>query len=379
MRAHVVTAALLGVSIVLVAWRPIPAQEPRPAESSKAPAPKLNDDEEAISTAVNQLVEQLRLHPPQPSTAADRVAGLYMVDVFTGEVTLIADQPDANTTFCGSAAWSSDGKRILFDAMRPEEVARAHMKAIELVAGKLTMTDLGVGNCPTFSPARDQIAFLLNSGGVPGAQGGLWLMKPDGSERHRLGPFGRPEWSPDGRQFMLVGFAIPAHVTLLDVGSEMRRPVQIRGLQIHSVPHWASAGTIVAVVGSDFGDSIALIDVTDPAQGKVKEILWKTSFKGQGPDVQPCAAVYRPSSGRCVFVGKGTVPGTAGMALYSFERGRAVLPKRVEREGVDSLMQDLALSPDGRYVLFTSNRAGPRQRGSAPRALAPGPKGVAEK
>jgi hypothetical protein len=60
------------------------------------------------------------------------------------------------------------------------------------------------------------------------------------------------------------------------------------------------------------------------------------------------------------------------LALYSFERGQTDPPKRLEPEGFDTLMQDLALSPDGRYVLFSSNRSGPRQGGSAPRALAPG-------
>src|ERR1017187_7907802 len=57
-----------------------------------------------------------------PSKAADRVAGLYMIEVSTGEVTLVADQPDAGITYCGSSSWLNDGKRILFDAMRPEVV-----------------------------------------------------------------------------------------------------------------------------------------------------------------------------------------------------------------------------------------------------------------
>src|ERR1017187_3309915 len=100
-----------------------------------------------------------------PSKAADRVAGLYMIEVSTGEVTLVADQPDAGITYCGSSSWSNDGKRILFDAMRPEVVHQAHMKSIELIAGELKVTDVGVGNCPTFSPGGDRIAFLLNYGG----------------------------------------------------------------------------------------------------------------------------------------------------------------------------------------------------------------------
>ena len=124
MRVRAFTAALWGLSVVMVADRPIPAQETRAAESSKAPAPKLNDGKEEISSAVDQLVEQLRRHPAQPSKAADLVAGLYMIEVATGLVTLIADQPEADLTNCGSPEWSNDGKRILFDASRPDVVRK---------------------------------------------------------------------------------------------------------------------------------------------------------------------------------------------------------------------------------------------------------------
>jgi hypothetical protein len=370
LRTYAVTAGLLGLSIALIPGQPIPAQETRKAEPSHAPAPNSNAREAAISSAVSQLVEQLRRHLAEPSKAADRVAGLYMIEVATGEVTLIADQPDAGITFCGSASWSNDGKRILFDAMRPEQVQLARMKAIELVAGELTMRDLGVGNCPTSSPDGGRIAFLLNFGGVPGAQGGVWLMHSDGSQRLHLGTFGRPRWSADGRQFMLIDFAIPAHVRLMDLKAEKVGLLQIPDLEIWSAPNWVSAGTIVAIVGRGWGYSIALIDVTDPAHGKVKEILWEMNFKGQGLDVNPHGPVYLASTGRCVFIG-GT---KEGMVLYSFKRGQAAPPKRLEPAGFDSLLQDVAFSPDGRFVLFTSNRAGPRQRGSAPRAGRPIPK-----
>ena len=367
MRVNAVAVAMLGLSIVLAACRPIPAQEVSPAEPSKAAAAKSNDREGAISTSVSQLVEQLRRHPPQPSKAPDRIAGLYMIEIATGEVTLIADQPDPGNTFCGSPSWSNDGKRIVFDAMRSEQVQRAHMKLIELVAGELKATDLGVGNCPTFSPEGDRIAFLLNHGGIPGVQGGTWLMQADGSHRLRLGSFGRPRWSPDGRQFMLIDFSIPAHVRLMDVSGKTSVQLQLPNVQFYSPPYWVDDGTILSVVGANFGESIAVIDVTDPAGAKVKETLWKMDFKGAGPDIKPHDATYLASTGRCVFIG-GTFD---GMALYSFQRGKADAPKRLEPEGHDSLMGGVVLSPDGRFALFTGSRSGPRQGGSPPRPAGP--------
>jgi WD40-like Beta Propeller Repeat len=360
-RAAIIT--VFGLATVPGAWRPLPAQESAPAPASHKPAPDPKDDNAQIEAAVRRLADALRQHPAQPSKASDRVAGLYMIEVATGEVTLIADEPDPGTTFCGSATWSSDGKRILFDAMRPEKVALAHMKAIELVGGRLTVTDLGVGNCPAFSPAGDQIAFLLNGGGVPGARSGIWLMRADGSERRRLNSWGRPFWSPDGRQFMTVNFSIPAQVTLMDVKSLRLGVLQPpEGMQIYSVPRWASAGAIVAVVGAGFGDTIALLDVTEPARGKIKEVLWKRNFKGKDIGANPNCAAYMPSTGRGVFVGATM----EGMALYSFERGQSRQPRRLEPSGLDALLQDVALSPDGRFALFSSNRTGARHRGSAP-------------
>ncbi len=157
---------------------------------------------------------------------------------------------------------------------------------------------------------------------------------------------------------MLVDFSIPTDVTLMDSSGKTDVPLQIPDLQIYTTPDWVSAGTIVAVVGRESGDTIALIDVTDPAQGKVKEVLWKANFKREGHDVRPTFPAYVPSTGLCVFIGR-----KAGKALYSFERGQADKLKRLEL-GAETLMRDVALSPDGRYALFSSSRTGQRQGGS---------------
>ena len=330
MRVNAVKAALVGLAIVSAAWRPIPAQEPSAAESSKASA-KPKDSKQAISAAVDQLVEQLRRHPPEPSKAADRVAGLYMIDVSTGEVTLVADQPNDGVTFCGSPAWSNDGKRILFDAMRTTEVQLSRLKSIELIGGQLRLTDLGVGNCPTFSPAGDRIAFWLNPGGVPGAEAGVWLMQTDGSQRRLLGSFGRPKWSPDSRQFMLIDFAIPADVTMMDVRPEKERPPAITRSAI-------LLGTELGERRDDRGSRRRRIrrhhrpDRRDqPTTGENHRSSLEDELQRQGPRASVRSTRRtRPRTGRCVFIGKEN----EGMALYSFRRGHADPPKRLEPEGL---------------------------------------------
>ncbi len=171
-KTKAVTGVVLGLSILLTAPGPAPAQ---------APTAKKTDDTPA--RAVGRLVEQLERHPVAPKDAPDRV-GLYLLDLADGGITLIADQPATGLTQCGSSTWSHDGRRILFDATPGTQWDLTRLKLIEGGDGRPTLRDLGTGNCPTFSPADDRIAFLSNAAGAPT---GVWLMKADGSARRLLG------------------------------------------------------------------------------------------------------------------------------------------------------------------------------------------------
>ena len=191
-----------------------------------------------------------------------------MMDLADGDVTLIADQPAPGLTYCGSPAWSHDGRRILFDASPGPDFSLTRLHSIELGAVRPTVADIGAGNCPTWSSADDRIAFLSN---VKGVQGGIWLMKADGSERHPLGEYGIPKWSPAGNQMMIVGFGefdAERDVTIMDADPQKSgRAALPRWPSIRSVPSWAGKGTIVAVIGAAEGDRIALIDVSVPGSG----------------------------------------------------------------------------------------------------------------
>jgi RNA polymerase sigma factor (sigma-70 family) len=352
---------------------PTPRRTPQAVDRPKsaiaeADAASGKTDEEARSKAVARLVEQLRRHPARRSVTAGQV-GLYLIGAEGGEATLIANEPAPGLNQCGSPAWSHDGRRIIFDATPGAAVGGAnfrlsHLRSLELDGDRPPAQDLGEGNCPDFSPADDRIVFLLNSVAEPGAQIGVWLMQSDGSGRRSLGTYGRPKWSPDSRQFLIVSFSNPTQVTIMDVRPERSGVLDLPGHQIFSVPSWADEGTIVAVIGAGAGDTIALIDVTDPARGKVKEVLWK---QGRGLDVKPYGPIYSPVARRCVFIGK--TEGT-GRALYSFRHGQPDPPRRLEAEGLfDNLIQDPIFSPDGRYIVFSSDRKPDHN----PRTAAPAP------
>jgi RNA polymerase sigma factor (sigma-70 family) len=299
--------------------------------------------------AVARLVEQLKRKPVQPKTAPYRV-GLYMMDVSNGEVTLVADQPAPGLTHSGSAVWSHDGRRILFDATPGTQWSLSRLQSIEIREGRVTVTDIGTGNCPTFSPADDRITFLSNA---DGAENGVWLMNADGSDRRLLGDYGKPIWSPDGRQLLIMSFTFPRQVTLMDANPEKSGVLQIPDHQIHSDPSWAGKETILAAIGPTKADTVALIDVSDPHRVKVKEVLWR---KANGPDVEPDYPIYSPATGQCIFVGIEA----KGEALYSVQPNKAGPAKPLGPEGFEPKITGLAYSPDGRYVLYSVRGPGPK-------------------
>jgi RNA polymerase sigma factor (sigma-70 family) len=336
------------------------------AEANLRRAQALLNNLEAEGTSrqtfrVRRLAEQLRQHPVTASASAERLR-LYLLDVDRREATLIADAPDQGLTFCGSTGWSNDGGRILFDATPKVRWKDTRMKMFTLAEGRPALSDLGPGNCPTFSPDGRRIAFLLNPGAVPGAETGVWLMQADGSERRRLGGYGRPVWSPDSRQILIVGFANPndpSELALMDIETGRERPLAIPGLRIFSIPSWADERTIVAVVCPDRSAGIALLDVTDPEQAKIKEVLWD---RGEQTDFSLHYPIYSARTRHCVFVGQGP----KGKALYEVPHGKvAGPPMRLEPEGYDSTIASLSYSPDGRYVLFCSDRPNRSPQGPA--------------
>jgi len=136
--------------------------------------------------------------------------------------------------------------------------------------------------------------------------------------------------------------------------------VQIPGQRIFSVPSWAGDETIVAVLGTDgsterSGDTLALVDLSNINQPRVKQVLWK---KGARLNDDPLEPVYCRATEICAFVGSDA----HGMALYALRAGKAGPPNRIEPTGYDRTIRDLRFSPDGRYLLFCRNltdRTGP--------------------
>ena len=190
-------------------------------------------------------------------------------------------------------------------------------------------------------------------------------MQADGSGRRRVSEYlGAPFWSPDGREILVNEYSDGATRPWSST-SRPRRGTSSRssGLRIFSWPSWVGPGTLVsALAAGREGDSIALLDVRNPAEAKIIEVLWKRS---DDLDVTPRWPIYRPATRRCIFIGVEPRKRT----LFSFQRGEPGRVKRLEPQGYDDWLGGLASSPDGRYLLFCGNRPASSSigaRGQAP-------------
>ncbi len=342
----------------LLSWvPPMKGEEPKNAPTESGAAKPAGADGR-VKQEVERLVQQIKKHPLKPSKAKEgRV--LYVMDIETGAATLFADEPAEGLVYLGSPEWSQDGSQVLYDAA-PAPGNLFHLARIEsVIAGdeEVEVTDVGPGNCPCLTPDSDRIIFLLNPGAVPGADAGTWIMQATGEHRRSLCEFGRPKLSPDGNHLLLVGFGDPTNLAIIDIKTAKLNRLTLPNEHIYTNPSWVDNNTLVAGIGDDVANAIALLDVSKPEEFSVKEVLWK---KTPTLDLIPVYPIYSPQKRRYLFIGRERKGESEG-ALYSLEPGGKASPKKYVRSGYGHALSDPIVSPDGRYILFSSERVVPQK------------------
>lgn len=235
-----------------------------PAPSSQAPASAGPGSSHSPPTSPGSTVEPVaQNHSPDLDGTSNTVAFSARIDSSTdGDVyTIGVDGRDLRRLTSSPAneyspSWSPDGQQIVFRSAPSSQASEQGPSDIAVVTlADLTVTFLThnahLGNwSPAWSPMGDWIAYY--AGGPDGE--GLYLVRPDGSETHRIlaGDAEYPAWSPDGRQlvFMSLGFPTGASSNDYDIyavdvdGGNLDRLTELTGED--GWPAWSHDGAHIA-------------------------------------------------------------------------------------------------------------------------------------
>jgi len=258
-------------------------------------------------------------------------------------------------------AWSPDGSKIAFVSSQ-DRGGRIHSV---LAAGALTAFLAGRGGdvfvapalggaaaklvengyFPAWSPDGKKIVFSSERAG----KWDLWVVSSDGGSPKRLTDDSdidyQPSWSPDGR-WIAYGSGTAAHFDLRVVPAGGGAPRRVdSGTSWVLRPAWSSDGRSLIYSGEREGlVSVWRLRMSGPEASASPERV----TVGPGADVAP--AIDR--GGRVAFA---TVGGSPDIWEWSLSSG--ALRQVTSETGMES---NARLSPDGKSMLFASDRGGTR-------------------
>jgi Tol biopolymer transport system component len=134
---------------------------------------------------------------------------IIVVDLKNNHTEQLTDTEDPEL----NAAWSPDGKQLVYMAGNPIETLMSmsvHGENIHALT-----SDLNVSGTPEWSPDGKQIAFVVNGEFIGQDQTSeIYVVNADGSNLHQLTKTGGvtldPKWSPDGKQVVFSGYTAGA-------------------------------------------------------------------------------------------------------------------------------------------------------------------------
>lgn len=186
----------------------------------------------------------------------------------TSEIWISTDKPPT---------WSPDGRFIAFAAESGPDKVDERLFVVDVATGVVTPVGpdgpIDVRSFfPSWSPDGNWIAFV----GVPRAAGGdtgLWVVRPNGLERHMLPTstaveLAQPQWAPGADPLRLVYAAKHAtgsdrDVYILDVATGVETAIK-SGLDDDGGPTWSPDGTRLAWLVRDSQSPLRIASIATP-------------------------------------------------------------------------------------------------------------------
>jgi dipeptidyl aminopeptidase/acylaminoacyl peptidase len=284
-----------------------------------------------------------------PAFKARRLTGYEADD--GQEITAITWSPDGHTIVYVRGGPKNQAGEIPNPTSNPAGAERA-VWAVSVDGG--TPRKLGLGNAPEVSPAGDRVAFLKD--------GQVWVAPLDGKAEATQffvarGTLGSQAWSPDGSRLAFVSSR--SDHSFIGVYDTRKKSVSYLapGVDRDGDPCWSPDGQRIAFVrtlsvggpgsmGTDPDRDIPwAIWVAEASSGEGREVWRAPAREGgtQGRGLQEWAA-----QDRLIF----TAELDGWNRLYSLP---AAGGEPLALSGQECEVESLALTPDRRQVVFTSN------------------------
>jgi len=244
----------------------------------------------------------------------------------------------------GSPTYSPDGTKVAIDASLEVYGGPASHIFVTTVKSPVEMAeDLGVGNCPAWSPDGQKIVFQLMAGNPLRAKVGVWTMNSDGTDRKWLCEGERGRWSPDGTR-VAVQSKHEGPESLYIVTPRFRKRILYEDYDRVIGTSWSPDSSQLAFIGIR-NDLAELAVVGAKGEKESFSVRWRGKI-GWQPS-------WSPDGKQILFW---VNDGTGATHLNLIDSTGNAGPKEIAGQRGTFRNSDATWSPDGTRIIFASDR-----------------------